>query len=386
MAMARTPGECARCGGSIAVGTRYFWSNLQKRRYHMPGDCAAVTGATPPDVPSEPETIEPETTPESAPTAPGDLAATIAAAVQAHLKTPAPSLDVVAVERIAARIAERIISERVSTPVVVEVRRPDGTVATIADGHYLMPRLLRLMGAGIHCYLWGPAGSGKTTAASQAATALRGDDGGEIDTLDPSTPKSAVMGYRTPMGEPVHTAFSRCWSVGRVYIADECDNAPAHVQTLYNSALANGHAPLAWGSVARAEGFGFVGTGNTPGRPTPAFPDRRPMSAAFADRMYFMHWPLDSAIECRAGGITAPPAPRRVESTMSPAAWVTWVRKVREWSAANAPTLMVTPRASLIGLQALAVGETPLETAHGLIFRGADDAMVAKVLHAVPLS
>jgi hypothetical protein len=46
---------------------------------------------------------------------------------------------------------------------------------------------------------------------------------------------------------------------------------------------------------------------------------------------------------------------------------------------------MVTPRASITGIQALAVGETPLEVAHGLVFRGADKPLVDKVLAAVPL-
>lgn len=46
---------------------------------------------------------------------------------------------------------------------------------------------------------------------------------------------------------------------------------------------------------------------------------------------------------------------------------------------------MVTPRATLLGITALALGETPAEVAHGLVFRGADDALVSKVLSACPL-
>lgn len=280
-------------------------------------------------------------------------------------------------------ITDGLAELKANTPKVIEVRRQSGKAVKVTNAHYLMPRLLQLLGAGFNLYLWGPAGSGKTTAALQAAEAL--GMGGEIDTLDPTTFRSMVQGYMTPAGEPVHTAFTRCWTQGRTYVPDETDNAPGHVQTLFNSALANGHAPLAWGNVARKDGFGFVGTGNTPGRPTREFPDRKPMSAAFADRLYFMYWPLDPAIECRAGGIDIPATPEPDKRTCSAADWTRFVRKLREWGAVNMPTLMITPRATLAGIQALALGEAPLDVAHGLIFRGADSEIVTKALAAVKL-
>jgi hypothetical protein len=280
-------------------------------------------------------------------------------------------------------ITEGLVSLKAQTPQVIQIKQLDGSVVTVKDGHYLLPRLIKLIGAGVNVYAWGPAGSGKTTAMFHAARALGIES--EIDTLDPTTFRSMIQGYMTPKGEPVHTTFTRCWTDGKLYIGDETDNAPGHVQTLFNSALANGHAPLAWGNVERNAKFGFGGTGNTPGRPTREFPDRKPMSAAFADRLYFMHWPLDPAIECRAGGLPIPPRSEPVAKTCSASEWVTFVRKLREWASVNMPTLMVTPRASLTGLQALALGESPLDVAHGLIFRGADSEMVSKALNAVKL-
>lgn len=268
-------------------------------------------------------------------------------------------------------------------PTVIEVQRGGEVVARVENAHYLMPRLLTLLGADFNVYVWGPAGSGKTTAALQAAAALGRQ--GEIDTLDPTTFRSMVQGYMTPTGEPVHTSFTRCWVQGKVYVADETDNAPGHVQTLFNSALANGHAPLAWGNVARTDGFLFIGTGNTPGRPTREFPDRRPMSAAFMDRLYFMYWPLDPAIECRAAGLPIPHKDKPSQTTVTGQAWVKWVQQIREWCKENMPTLQVTPRASLIGLKALELGESALDVAHALVFRGADSEMVNKALSAVRL-
>lgn len=330
-----------------------------------------------------PENQDSTTNHQEIPNVMGSVESAILSIVQPSIDSALKNLHVDS-SAILETVKAELAKVQAARPAVIEIKQENKETVAIEGAHFLMERLIRLVSAGIPVYLWGPAGSGKTTAAMQAAHAL--SFASEIDTLDPSTFRSMVQGYCTPNGDPVHTSFTRCWSEGKVYIADECDNAPGHVQTLFNSALANGHAPLAWGNVERAkEGFGFVGTGNTPGRPTREFPDRKPMSAAFADRLYFMHWPLDPAIECRAGGLTIPEAPERKEVTIQAHEWVSFVQRMREWASTNMPTLMITPRASLVGLKALALGETPIEVAHALIFRGADSEMVNKALNAVKL-
>ena len=377
-------GTCQRCKGAISPGDPI---NIRNRpftgaRFHetCPGATAGETSTPETSTPDAPDA--PEATPET-PEAPPAASA------------PAGSIDAAIDARIEARIGKgpavneatirRIVKEESTRTIQITLTRPDGTSATIPDAHYLMPRLLNLLGAGISVYLYGPAGTGKTTALLTASTAL--GHGGEIDTLDPSTPKSGVMGYRTPTGEPVETAFTRCYGRGGMYIADEADNAPAHVQTLFNSALANGHAPAAWGQIARSDAFAFGACGNTPFRPTPKYPDRKVGSAAFTDRLYYIFWPLDPNIERRATGRPAVKAPGRTGAVreITPAAWGRWVEEVRAWADKAAPTLQVTPRATIIGLKALAAGETPEEVAHGLVFRGADAAMVSKALEACPL-
>ena len=290
------------------------------------------------------------------------------------------TIDEEAVKRI---VDEAVAKVGVPEPRIIEIRQPEKPAVTIEGAHYQFERLVKLVGAGIPCYLWGPAGSGKTTAAMQAAKALSREV--EIDTLDPSTFRSMVQGYMTPDGKPVHTSFTRCWENGKLYIADECDNGPGHVHTLFNSALANGHAPFAWGNAEKGKGFGFLGTGNTPGMPTRAFPDRRPMGAAFKDRLYFMYWPIDKAIEARYVGNPEPKAPARKVEKVEPKDWVRWVTRLRAWAVTNMPTLMITPRASITGIQALALGESFDEVADAMIFRGCDAEMRTKAVNAVSL-
>lgn len=299
---------------------------------------------------------------------------------KAPVENQAPPVDREQLRQLIDAAVKQEVEKRVQ-PMVIEVKSPDVPAVKIEGAHYLFPRLLRLISAGFNVFMWGPPGTGKTTAALQVAEALSRK--AEIDTLDPTTARSMVQGYMSPNGEPVHNVFTRCWEQGKVYVADEVDLAPGHVQTLFNSALANGHAPLAWGNVEKTEGFSFVATGNTAGRPTAAFPDRRPMSNAFADRLYFLYWPLDPAIECRAVGLTPPPVKKEKKESCSPEAWVTFVRSIREWAEDNAPTLSITPRASLLGIRALAAGESPEQVADGLIFRGCDKDLKSKALRNV---
>src|SRR5262245_35959329 len=348
------PLQCARCSGAINVGDVYQWSNLDRKARHVLGadgktcDVAwrpsetesASNGAA---FQAERASATPATNGAHHDGAHADDASALQTLADVLGRRLAPTIDRDAVETIVREMfatfdvetaVERALAARV--PSVIEIRRADGTTARLDGAHYLMPRVLRLLAAGIHVYLWGPAGSGKTTMALQACHAM-GKTDSEIDTLDASTPKSGILGYRTPTGDKVDTAFTRTYATGHGYIGDELDNAPAGVQSIKNSALANGHCPTPWGMVPRGEGFVYIGTGNTPGRPTPAFPDRKRMSAAFADRLYFVHVPIDPAIECRAAGLPTPAAPAREERTCTPAQWVTWVQKVRAYCAQSAP-------------------------------------------------
>jgi MoxR-like ATPase len=277
-----------------------------------------------------------------------------------------------------------------NAPVRIEIK-PVGDLPPIdvSEDHPEVPRIIKLFMAGLFPYLFGDAGNGKTTALMRAATILGEIQGRtigmEIDTCDRSTPRSAILGYRTPNGDPVQTPFTSLYANGGLLIHDEMDNAPAYVQSILNTALANGHSPSAWGTIKRHPDFFYCAAGNTPFRPTARFPDRLPGSFAYMDRLYFVHFEIDPNIERRACGRPLVKRPARKAETCSAANWGAWVEEVRAWTKENTPTIQVTPRATFSGLKALAAGETPLEAAHGLVFRGADSALVDKILSAVPL-
>jgi MoxR-like ATPase len=389
------PGTCQRCKGAISPGDRI---NIRNRpftgaRFHetcpgaLPAPEASPEVPTPaaPEAPAAPAATVPASPVITPAAAPGSIDAMIEARVREILGTfkPETAVDVETVRQIVREALD-------ASPVTrIVLTRQDGSEVTIPEGeHYNFARLLRLYNAGIRAvYIWGPAGTGKTTAATRAAAALGLN--WEMEGLDGSSPRSALFGYRTPEGEPVLTPFLRTFTDPKGgLVIDELDGSPGTLQVNLNSALANGHVGTAWGKVERGEGFGLWGTGNGPGRPTPAHPERKNMAGAFKDRLYFMYWPLDKNIERRACGRSLVKVPARKGSVrdVSPEAWGRWIEEIRDWTEKNCPAqIHVSTRAVIEGLKALAAGETPEEVADGLIFKGADDSMVAKALAACPL-
>jgi MoxR-like ATPase len=336
------------------------------------------------DIDTDTTTEAPANMTDSTPTpANGDVQSALAQLMVA-LQPKAPAIDLATVQAIVNSAVDAKLQAEAKVTLVIE-RRDDDVKVEVEHPHPYLARAIRLARAGIPVYLWGPAGGGKTTAAQQIASALGLDF--ELDTLDRTTSRSQIQGFMSANGTPVQTSFTRCYSEGKLYCADELDLAPGQVQTLKNSSLANGHAPFAWGNVERAKGFAYVGTGNTPGMPTREYPDRQPMSAAFKDRLYFMLWPVDEQAERAWAGVGGK-AKRQIEALpeareITAVAWVDYVQAMREWARTNAPTLQITPRASKVGLKALACGETPAQVADGLIFRGADAELRTKALNAV---
>ncbi len=78
-------------------------------------------------------------------------------------------------------------------------------------------------------WLYGEAGSGKSTAAEQMADEL--DLSFRSISLGPSTSKSDLMGYRDATGEYRSTAYRETYEDGGVFLFDEIDNAHPSVLT-----------------------------------------------------------------------------------------------------------------------------------------------------------
>ncbi len=302
----------------------------------------------------------------------GDFFAGMAMQLMPHLegkiKVSASELTAELEEKIKAAVANA------SKVIVVDNKRTGSTIE-VGRQHENFQTLLTLVAAGENVYMMGSPGSGKSTAAANAAKAL-GLGYGYIS-LSAQTAESRLLGFMNASGEYVETEFYRCYKDGGVFCIDEMDNASANLLTALNSALENGHAAFPIGMVTQHEDFVLVATGNTAGYgANPMFPERRPMDAAFRERFVFLSWEYDESLERDiAKGHNPSPAADK---------WVTWVQSVRKYAAQHFPKLLVTPRASIKGAR-LIKDFNPKDVADMVIFKGFDKDSKARLLAANPL-
>jgi len=277
---------------------------------------------------------------------------------------------------------EEFVSERISTAfaelpkeiktVYIQNGQTLGTIE--GNKHEQFDLVVRLIAKRKNVYLWGEAGSGKSTAAKQIAELL-GLPFYYLG-LQAQMTESRLMGYPNAHGEYIPTDFYRAYSTGGVFLLDELELGSGNLLGSLNGALANGHAAFPCGLTERHPDFICIATGNTPALGASIqFSDRRALDSSVRDRFHFVQWDTDETLE------------RQLSSTRfdNSDAWVTWVRNVREFAKITHPKLTCTQRASIEGSELLSIGISPRDCANMLVFRGYDVHSVNSILAHHPL-
>ena len=241
--------------------------------------------------------------------------------------------------------------------------------------HAMYNALKYFVELGQHVYLWGPAGSGKSTAAEQIADEL--DMSYAYVSLNPQTSEFRLLGYKDASGNYQRTPFRECYENGGVFCIDELDNANPALLTTLNGALAGESADFPDGNVKRHADFVCVSTGNTNGRgANKQFSDRRKMDAATMDRFMFLEWDIDTVLEARIARNINPEKGAFIAS---------WIQRVRTWAATHAPMLQVSPRCTF--RMATTIDKAPLARTQWLdatVFHGLDKETVQTCMRANP--
>jgi cobaltochelatase CobS len=272
-----------------------------------------------------------------------------------------------------------IVDERLRglvLPVQVEVTRNGQTKPIEGLAHKILPVVITVLSCAKHVMMVGPAGTGKSHIASQAAEAL-GLESYSIS-LSPQTPTSAILGYMTATGDYVASLFRQAYEHGGVFHFDEVDNSHPSVLAVINAALANGHMAFPDGMVKRHPDFRCVASANTYGRgPDRAYVGRQQMDMATLDRFEIVTVDVDMALEealCLATGLDGV----RVKAVLA------HVRHLRRMAERSKLPLSFSPRRSASACALLAAGMTAQQVSEISVRRGVSDADWIKVSDGVP--
>ena len=237
-----------------------------------------------------------------------------------------------------------------------------GSKVEIKEGlyHSAFPTLLRMIGAGMHVYLPGPPGTGKSHMAEQVANTL-GWKFGAIS-LGPTTPESRLWGGMDANGHFHEPLLIQCLRYaqdnpehGAIFCLDEMDNGHSGIIATLNSLMANGWVTAPNGDIIRVgANFSFIACANTYGTgPTAEFSGRNKLDAATLDRFQYVPVPTDLNVESTMVNAWLEPlddGARIAEDWL--AAW----RTARKNAADNGLKVFVTMRGAINGARLLRAG------------------------------
>lgn len=143
----------------------------------------------------------------------------------------------------------------------IQIKTNDKTNTVPGAQHEKFETVLKMIGAGLNLYLYGPAGTGKTQLAETAAQALN-KRFCCISVCSQST-KSDLLGFIGATGNYVKSLFREAYENGGVFLIDEIDNGNPNVLAVLNSALANGYCAFPDGMIKRSPDFICIAAANT---------------------------------------------------------------------------------------------------------------------------
>jgi len=248
--------------------------------------------------------------------------------------------------------------------------------------HAFFPLIVACLQAGVHTWLVGPAGSGKTSVVGAAASLL-GKEHRAVSVCAQTT-KTDLLGFIDATGVYRSTAFREAFEKGFVFCLDEADNGNPNVLAVLNAALANGEMTFPDRTVKRGDGFVCVACANTWGTgASGGYVGRNQIDAATLDRFFFLELPLDEGLEASFLGFSDIPSPAfdlQEGDVPSSRAWLECVRLARRNAEKYSLKVMIGTRAVIMGeaLARIGVGKDWLHK--GLLFKSLEKTSQDKLL------
>lgn len=365
---------------------RFAWRIKASGIRHICGQTQPVRTTTPHkarwEIQRQDPTPTPDPTPAPTPDPPPQDQPSPFAPTPAPAPTPGPQVDLETLKaELRAEVVETIKSFGLKPPPrVLVVRGPDGKDRPQPEGeiyHPAVDRLVALLAQGMHVFLTGPAGSGKTFGACQAARMM----GLPFDVVTmPGQTSAKLLGYVKPDGTVVDTPFTRMFTTPGVLVLDEFDRTDPGVAAMLNSCLENGLLNHGGKLLRKDPQFCVVANGNTTLRgASREYTAAKPIDYATAARFVFLRWNYD---ETHEAALVEEAFSGNLEAS---SALLIWIRKVRAAITRDKINLVFAgPReARRIALD-LVTGTDFAEAAHGHIWKGLDEEIVSRLVREIP--
>lgn len=267
----------------------------------------------------------------------------------------------------------RVVRE--SKPEVIQVNLNGETRRVEGRTHYLFPKVLKVVNAGLAPWITGTAGVGKTMMAEQVAYALGLEYSPESFCSQSS--KSEIKGYKDGHGLYQSVEFRQRFEHGGVYLLDEIDAANPNILLTLNSALSNGWMMFPDGKVKRHEKFVPIASANTYGNgATAEYVGRQVIDGSTLNRFVKMDMQIDEIME--AGIVDDLSVDAEAGRT-----WLNIVRKARTNVGHHGLKVIVSPRDSYHGAKLLSAGFTFSECVPMTFASGLKPEQLSKVMEGV---
>ncbi len=160
--------------------------------------------------------------------------------------------------------------------------------------HHEFETILSYIANGVNVYMYGPAGTGKSTIGEKVAEAL----GREFVPESALREDIKITGYKDSNGVFHPSSFYYAMKEGKLYMIDEIDNSHADVLTVINTAIAQGYFIFPNGELVRAhKDFMVIVAGNTTGNGGDEQYIRNVIDAASSDRFIQLEINYDIEVE-----------------------------------------------------------------------------------------
>ena len=258
----------------------------------------------------------------------------------------------------------------------IDIVSPEGGIRSIEGiHHWQLPQVVAWVQANVPLWLWGKAGAGKTHLADTVAACL--NTTATIISIDPTITVGKLLGYRNlANGEYVPGFLLAPYRDGGVVLLDEIDTGDPGIIACLNALIANASYTFPTGDrVKRHPQFRVIAGANTRGSGAVAgYTARNRLDAATLDRFAIVELTYDRALEwALATGTTSYAGERKTwaahaypDKQKAVEAWVKWKFKVED---AVGSSVLVSPRAAILGGRGIMAGIPPAEVAEACIYK-----------------